>query len=427
MRKLTVNGRYLFWDNGEPFFYLADTAWELFHCADREDAEYYFSQRSRQGFNVAQIVALAEFDGLFQPNTYGRLPLRLNNGCPDPELPDTDGDYSYWDHVDYIVGLASKYNMFISLLPTWGDKFNIAHGKGPEIFNERNAYIYGKWIAERYKDCENIIWMLGGDRGLDIPLHRAIIDSMAKGIREIDKDHLITFHPPGNKTSLDYLADAEYIDFHTSQTGHGVEQCYKTDSVMLKMAEISRKPYMDSEPRYEDHPACFDENIGYYWDDADIRQNAYWNMTAGVCGYTYGNHCIWSMNKEPSKYFPFNWRDALLHKGAEQMIHFRDLRLSHDFESLHPFNDLISSNYEGMGHISAAKGKDYAFIYTPLGLPFNAKLGCFDNAKRIKALWFDPRNGNTEILGVLPANGINTFVPPTQGKGNDWLLILEVI
>ena len=304
MRKLVVNGRYLSWEDGEPFFYLGDTAWEIFHRLDREEMEYYFAQRARQGYTAVQGVVLAEFEGVTVPNVLGRLPLHFTNDLPDPVHPDTDGAYSYWDHVDYAVDLAAKYGLFLTLLPTWGDKFNLCWGKGPVIFNEENAYIYGKWLAARYAEKENIIWMLGGDRPLE-PAHRRIIDAMAKGIREMDTNHLITFHPPGCKNSTQYLSDADYIDFHTAQTGHSVDQCFETDFVMLNMSESSCKPYMDSEPRYEDHPACFNDKIGYFWNADDVRQNAYWNLMTGVCGHTYGNHCVWSMTKEPSSYFPF--------------------------------------------------------------------------------------------------------------------------
>ena len=31
------------------------------------------------------------------------------------------------------------------------------------------------------------------------------------------------------------------------------------------MAAATEKPYLDSEPRYEDHPACFNDRIGYFW------------------------------------------------------------------------------------------------------------------------------------------------------------------
>ncbi len=264
MRTLKAQGRYLAWDDGTPFFYLGDTAWELFHRLNREEMDHYFAERARQGFTAVQAVALAEFEGVTVPNAYGRLPLHFADGLPDPTSPDLDAGYSYWDHVDYAVEAAAQRRLFLVILPTWGDKFHLCWGKGPEIFDEANAYAYGKWIAARYRDKWNILWMLGGDRPLE-PKHRAIVDAMAAGIREADANHLITFHPPGAKDSTDFLADAPYIDFHTAQTGHGIEQCYRSDEVMAKMAAATGKPYLDSEPRYEDHPACFNDRIGYFW------------------------------------------------------------------------------------------------------------------------------------------------------------------
>ena len=74
---------------------------------------------------------------------------------------------------------------------------------------------------------------------------------MARGILESDKNHLITFHPNGTHNSTECLNDADYLSFHTAQTGHDVQQCYESDQVMRRMAEASDKPYMDSEPRYD--------------------------------------------------------------------------------------------------------------------------------------------------------------------------------
>jgi hypothetical protein len=426
MHKLKTIGRYLSWDDGTPFFYLADTAWELFHALSRDEIDYYFSQRARQGFTAVQAVALAEHDGLRIPNYYGRLPLYLTDGMPDPDKPDLDGEYSYWSHVDYAVDVAANAGLFIVMLPTWGDKFNLGGGSGPEIFTEQNAYTYGKWIAARYKDCWNIIWMLGGDRQLGDE-HRRIIDAMAAGIKSEDDNHLITFHPPGAQTSVDFLADADYIDFHTSQTCHGIDQCYFSDDVMLGMAVGSDKPYLDSEPRYEDHPASFTTLTGYYWDNADVRQNLYWNLLAGVCGHTYGNHCIWSMTREPTPYFPFNWRDALTHTGAEQIGFAKVLRLSRDYFSLKPAPELLCDKLYGMGHMTAASGDGYAYIYSPLGIPFTLDPAPLKFDSPIRARWFDPRTGTDEVFGILHPRDKTTLAPPSQGKGCDWVLILEHI
>ena len=425
MRRLKVHGRFLFWEDGEPFFYLGDTAWDLFHALNREEAEYYFSERKRQGFTVVQAVALAELDGLTRPNAYGRLPLLERSGMPDPTLPDTEGEYSYWDHVDFVVKTAEKYDMFIAMLPTWGDKFHLCWGKGPEIFDDENAYVYGRWIAERYGKYQNIIWMLGGDRKLE-ENHRRVIDSMAKGIRSVDSDHLITFHPPGAQDSTDFLKDADYIDFHTAQTSHSVDRCYEIGKVMKKMAEATEKPYLDSEPRYEDHPACFDASIGYFWDAADVRQNAYWAVLSGACGHTYGNHSVWSMTREASEYFPYTWKQALTHEGAEQMRWVKELRLKREHASLCPAPELLVENYEGMGQMAAAKGKDYAYIYSPLGEAFTVDFSVFAGAKCVKGAWFNPRTGEEQLFAIFKPGGKSLVVPPTAGKGQDWVLVLEV-
>ncbi len=426
MRRLTVQGRYLAWDNGEPFFYLGDTAWELFHRLNREEMKLYFSTRARQGFTVVQAVALAEFEGVTVPNAHGRLPLLMTDGLPDPARPDVSAGYSYWDHVDYALELAAAAGLFIALLPTWGDKFNLCWGKGPVIFTPENAYRYGKWLGERYAGRENIIWMLGGDRPIGAE-HRPIIDEMARGIREADPHHLMTFHPTGCASSVECLPGAAYIDFHTMQTGHDAYPALETDSLMLRMAALSDKPCMDSEPRYEDHPACFNDQIGYFWNADDVRQNAYWNLMTGVCGHTYGNHCIWSMTKEPSSYFPYPWHEALTHPGAEQMRHLLKLRMSHDYFSLRHAPELISTRYAGMGHVAACRGDGYAYVYTPLGLPFTVNLEALQPARRLRAKWFDPRNGDAETFCILPCQGQTTLVPPTQGKGSDWVLVLESV
>jgi hypothetical protein len=69
------NQRYLEYHDGTPFFYLGDTAWELFHRLNREEADRYLKNREAKGFTVIQAVVLAELGGLDDPNPYGHTPL----------------------------------------------------------------------------------------------------------------------------------------------------------------------------------------------------------------------------------------------------------------------------------------------------------------------------------------------------------------
>ena len=73
--RVSDNRRFLITTGGNPFFYLGDTAWELFHRLDREEAVLYLEDRAAKGYNVIQAAVLAELDGLRTPNAYGARPL----------------------------------------------------------------------------------------------------------------------------------------------------------------------------------------------------------------------------------------------------------------------------------------------------------------------------------------------------------------
>src|SRR4051794_13721107 len=73
--QVSDNARFLVTADGRPFFWLGDTAWELFHRLTREQAEQYLRNRAERRFTIVQAVALAELDGLDEPNAYGERPL----------------------------------------------------------------------------------------------------------------------------------------------------------------------------------------------------------------------------------------------------------------------------------------------------------------------------------------------------------------
>ena len=177
-----------------------------------------------QGFlYVIQAVILAELDGLNDPNRYGETPLINDN----PSKPNP----SYFEHVDYVINKAKSFGMYIALLPTWGDKvFKNSWGTGPEVFSKENSRTFGEWIGNRYKDKENIIWVIGGDRNpRDGTDDIAIWNEMAKGIVEAAggyENTLMTFHPqPGEAGgSSRWFHEQPWLDFNMHQTEHCANQ-----------------------------------------------------------------------------------------------------------------------------------------------------------------------------------------------------------
>ena len=139
--KVSENKRFLVHEDGTPFFYLGDTAWELFHRLNREEADKYLANRAAKGFTVIQAVAIAEVDGHKDPNPYGHLPLiDLDPARPAvQEGPDND----YWDHVDYIVDKANSLGLYIGFLPTWGRYWHDKIKDGKPLFTR--AECGGVW------------------------------------------------------------------------------------------------------------------------------------------------------------------------------------------------------------------------------------------------------------------------------------------
>jgi len=434
--KVSNNQRYLGFEDGRPFFYLADTAWELFHRLNREEADRYLEDRAHKGFTVIQAVALAELDGLGTPNPYGHRPLLNNDPAQADVKPGANNDY--WDHVDYIVEKANSLGLFIGLLPTWGDKWTKKWGVGPEVFTTETAEVYGRWLGSRYKD-KDIIWILGGDRPIENEGQRAIIRAMARGLSYGDGGaHLITFHPSGRGNSADWFHSEEWLDFNMIQSGHARPAKPNHAYMLENLARQPLKPTLDGEPCYEDHPIKGDDwnrrnqpGVLLRWfDEWDVRKAAYESMLAGACGHTYGDHNIWQMwlpGREPLSVARTPWPEALDHPGAWQMKYFRELFEARPFWRLVSNQSLIAGdNPAGEEQARAALADDgsFALVYLPTGRGFalnTAKIA----GDGFKAWWFNPRQNAAQLIGQFERAGVKTFGPPTSGRNNDWLLVLD--
>jgi len=433
--RVSDNRRFLVTDDGRPFFWLGDTAWELFHRLTREDAERYLSNRASLRFTVIQAVALAEFDGLGTPNAYGHRPL-LNN---DPATPDVrDGPANdYWDHVDFVIERARALGLYVALLPTWGDKWNQQKGVGPQVFTPENATTYGHWLGTRYRGATNIIWIVGGDRAVENDTQRAIIRNMANGLRAGDAGrHLITFHPRGANSSTEYFHDDAWLDFNMRQNGHAVDFTGRYDKTRADYDRVPVKPVLDGEPVYEDHPVNFNAaNLGHSI-SSDVRRAAYWDLFTGAFGHTYGHHSVWQFyaaGRTPVNAPLLEWTDAIDQPGARQMQHARALIESRPFLTRVPADDVIvaatvATSVPGAGRYRFVATRDsggsYAMVYAPVGRGFTVRMEVIAGPRAI-AWWFDPRTGNATRIGAFDNAGTRTFTPPNPGEALDWVLVLD--
>ena len=427
--KLVVSGenRYLKHENGTPFFWLGETGWLLPERLDRDEASFYLRSCRDAGYNVVQVQTI---DGVPAMNAYGQY--SMTKGF-DFEGINKIGTYGYWDHMDYIIKTAGQNGIYIGMVCIWGGLV-----KGG-LMNVEQAKAYGKFLAERYKSFPNVIWIIGGDVRGDVKTE--VWETLARTIRSIDKNHLMTFHPFGRTASATWFNSTEWLDFNMFQSGHrrygqrrGDGDATNKDNaeednwryVEYSLSRKPMKPVIDAEPSYEGIPQGLHDPNEVRWKDCDVRRYAYWSVFAGAFGHTYGNNSIMQFYRPgiPPAYGAHTpWWDALKDPGFNQMKHLKRLMLAFPYFERVPDQTVIAGqNGERYDRAIATRGKDYILVYNYTGRPMQIDLTKISGAKK-KVWWYDTKNGRLEYAGVYD-DGIATFQHDSgYSSGNDRVLI----
>jgi hypothetical protein len=390
--------------------------------------------RRKKGFNVIQVMVV---HSPAEVNVYGDSALINKNVATPKTTPGHDfsnkQEYDFWDHVDYIIDKAAEKGLYIALVPVWGG--NVKAG----LVDQQQAKIYATWLANRYKNKPNIIWINGGD----IPGSDSIDvwNTVGETLDSIDKNHLITFHPRGRTISSLWFQNEKWLKFNMFQSGHRTYAQDTSSSEPFRFGEDNWKyvnlvfnkkpikPVLDAEPSYEGIPQGLHDTSQPRWKAQDVRRYAYWSVFAGAAGFTYGDNAVMQFRKAGEKTGAYGandyWFDAINDPGAGQMMWLKKLMLSKSYFDRIPDQALIADQGERYDYIAATGGKNYAFFYDYTGRNFKVNMKEIPSVK-VRASWYDPRNGNKTPVGIFSTDGIREFNPPGEKKdGNDWVLILE--
>ena len=423
---VSPNGRFLQTVDGKPFFWLGDTAWLLSQKLDRAETESYLEDRREKGFNVIQCSILHR---AVTTNAYG-APALVDGDPARPHTtpgndPDKTAEYDYWDHIDWLVDTAAAKGIYVAIVPTWGS--NVRSGR----VNANNVRTYARLLAERYKDRPNIFWLTGGDTRGD--QQTDVWRAMGETLKQFAPNHLVTFHPFGRTQSSTWFHQQSWLDFNMFQSGH---RRYDQDAdgkgednwrfVEEDRSRKPPKPTLDGEPSYEGIPQGLHDPNEPFWTDRDARRYAYWSVFAGAAGHTYGHNAIMQMFKPGQGQGAYgnkmSWVEALDAPGAAQMRHLKTLILSKPYFERMPDQSLIAGeNGARYERVIATRGKDYAFLYTYTGRPFQVRMGVLPGG-RLRVSWYDPRTGASQAVGTVQNTGVRRFTPPSM---NDWVLVLE--
>ncbi|WBL23392.1 glycoside hydrolase family 140 protein [Zunongwangia sp. HRR-M8] len=428
---ISDNKHYFQKENGDPFFWLGDTGWLMFNKLDRKEIKEYIEDRKSKEFNVIQAMVLHTLEA---SNIYGDSAL-VNGNVTEPVIKEgsqfSDSlQYDFWDHIDYAVKTAEENEIYMALVPVWGG--NIKN------VTEEQSRQYGKFLAERYKDYKNVIWLNGGDTfGNE---YTNVWNALGESLDEYNPNKLITFHPRGRHDSSDWFQEASWLDFNMFQSGHrtydqdDTERAYGEDNWRYVKNDYNLKPVrptLDGEPSYEGIPYGLHDTLLPFWKAHEIRRYAYWSVFEGAAGFTYGHSAVMQMHSEQDKTGAYGnkmlWKEALDEPGAKQMKYIKKLMLNYPFFSRKPDSILVANNGKRYDYLPATSGEGFSMVYTYNGRKIeidSANLGF----KNFNAFWFNPKNGKKTAI-EKPSNSeseVFSFKPEgNKEEGNDWVLILE--
>lgn len=449
-----VNPHYFSYEDGTPFFWLADTGWEMLHRLNRDEIEIYLENRKNKGFNVIQTVIISEFIHSDKATNFYNDSIFVNENPGKPALtpgnnPQNEKEYDFWDHVDFAVKTAENKGLYLALVPTWGE-WVIPRTDKPMFNTTEQAYNYGWFVGNRYRNHQNIIWILGGDRQPverqnGIELWRAMAEGIADGTNNIKNQDekadysttLMTHH--AFLSSSTWFHNDPWIDFDMWGSYHADVNISKSHEQAIADWNLPNpKPTLNSEPNYEGHGINYAIDDNGVFTSTDVRVAAYWSVFSGSAGFTYGAQPIWQFTDETRKKLSsktfMNWKEGMELPGALQVGLLKKLMESRPMFELVPDQSLIAA---GQGDCSsytcAIRGKSFAFVYIPTGNKTTIRMGII-SGKKIKASWFNPRNGEITLIGEFENSGEHSFDVPgmskelawlRSGRGCDWVLILD--
>lgn len=423
------SGRYFQQPDGSPFFWLGDTAWLLFQRLDRDETLLYFDDRQAKGFNVIQVMVVRTAD---DANAYGAAALEDGDFArprtTDGAALEAEGEYDYWDHVDWVIDRAAERGMRIGMVAAWG-----SNARGGAL-TEENVEPYARFLVERFRDKPNLVWLVGGDTHGD--RETGVWTKMGETFAALDPDRLVTFHPFGRTQSSTWFHSAPWLDFNLFQSGH---RRYDQDDIMPEAkgednwryvfedrALEPPKPTLDGEPSYEGIPQGLHDPAEPYWVDRDVRRYAWWSVFAGAAGHTYGHSAIMQMHGPEHGDGAYGvretWREALAAPGAGRMQHLKRLMLSRPyFERVPDFDLVTAGSGERYERVVATRGDGYVMAYAYLGKPFTLRTDSIAG-ERLRAWWYDPRTGEAREIGEFDNAGELALEPPSE---QDWAVVLD--
>jgi Protein of unknown function (DUF4038)/Putative collagen-binding domain of a collagenase len=442
--KASATKRYLIDQRNIPFPILGRTAW----CIVSQPVSSYqaFIENSlSHGYNSIEMSVICHWAQSYYPphNGQGDLPFqkRLDglawNGSlvysdVNAETPDlTTPNERYWTFVDSLLAYCESKGILVFFFPAYLGAIGTNEGWMKELVanDTEKTRTYGAWIANRYKNQKNLVWMILGDRGYFNTEEKKVEAALIAGLKSV----------PGQQ-SAHYSAEsgsgensADQVDFGNQMTLNGVYSWGSVSIPALARLGYSHQPILPTflleEPYDEEGPDGnrFNPNA-----IQPVRRFQWWGWLSTIGGYISGNGYIWPFIK-------LHWWEKHLNSPGTFDMH----KLNDFIKSVHWW-DLVPSGMNGMrnlityggskdsstDYVAAAATADGTLLiaYVPPDHTGSITVDMTVLKEKVKAYWFDPTSGTLMAVSSSSFNnkGTQQFTPPGKNNSgyNDWVLKL---
>ena len=437
--------RYLVDQQNKPFPILGRTAWFIISQYEKGYQKFVENTLSH-GYNAIEFAVITHWPtGNHAPfNGEGELPFlkRLNGSGWDgslkynsltSEAPDlTTPNEKYWRFVDKFLAYCETKGLLVFMFPAYVGYNGEEQGWMKELVaNGKNKSAgYGAWVANRYKQQKNIVWMLLGDMGKFNDEQRVAEQALIDGLKSVK-----------NQQSVQYTAEshsgenaADNVQFGRDMTLNGVY----TWELKVPVPYLGRKGYAHEppmpaflleEPYDEEGP---DGNKYNPNATQPVRRFQWWGWLSTIGGYISGNGYVW----------PFIdpvWQQHLDTQNTRDMEQLNKFIKSVEWWKLVPsglngMKDIIVDPVNvdtAASYVSAAAARDGSFLvaYVPPAHKGGVKVDLSVLSTPAFAYWFDPTDGRYIPVGTstITNTGTREFTPPGNNRvgENDWVLMIS--
>jgi len=428
--KVSENGRFLTYTNGEPFFYLSDTWWYALSDSNmpvQKVLKPCLDKRKEQGFTVIISGMIGQTNGVEIQTAY--------HASKDIQL-------AYWQQLDAAVKEITSAGMVLMLAPLWSDAAAwCTEDEWIELIDYMNArysaYPVFFGMAPEYNSPGKAQTGLD-DMALHLLEHYSDIDPYSRAL---------SIQPfPWNLIANKKDWDEGYIDFLMLEGGHedpfGIPTSFYQDA-WDKTIGGRHRPLVLAETTWEGIT-----RHGYLHDDYTMRFNQYRAFLSGCVGMQYGANGLWypTQNEQDTAFTSDwgqaqPWYDALALPGAQTGKYLKDFFNALDWWTIEPLfgagqpNSTIlppcvkeTADADYVAPVAAKfENGQKVIVYIPATSDRTIFIKMKSDQLRTGSYlysWLNPRTGESRKGGtvdILPGS----FTLPNKPDDRDWVLMIK--